>query len=105
MRAPAKRLSGCFRSPGSNPGLPVPQSSPETVRTLIDDYDAIAAVVQLYIDGSKVGDSSKLEQASHPDARMFGRLGPERYDVPIQELFKLAASDPMGTSSAVARQR
>ena len=22
MRAPAKRLSGCFRSPGSNPGLP-----------------------------------------------------------------------------------
>lgn len=72
--------------------------APEAIGTLIDDYDAIKAVVQLYIDGSKVGDASKLEQAFHPDARMFGALGTQRFDVPIQELFKMAASMPMGDS-------
>jgi hypothetical protein len=30
--------------------------------TPIDDYDAIAATVQLYIDGSAQGDSAKLSE-------------------------------------------
>ena len=70
----------------------------DATRALIDDYEAIAKVVQLYIDGSARGDASKLEQAFHPDARMFGELGGQRYDVPIQELFKMAAEGPMDTN-------
>jgi hypothetical protein len=66
--------------------------------TLIDDYDAITQVVQLYIDGSAKGDAAKLREAFHPDARMFGSLGGHRYDVPIEELFKLAAAEPMDTN-------
>ena len=70
--------------------------APETSTTAIDDYDAITAAVQLYIDGSATGDVAKMERAFHPDARMFGALGGHRYDVPIQELFKMAAAMPMG---------
>ncbi len=72
--------------------------APETVGTAIDDFDAIKAVVQLYIDGSATGDAIKMEQAFHPDARMFGALGSQRVDVPIQELFKMAAAMPMGAN-------
>ena len=63
----------------------------------IADYDAIAGVIQLYIDGSAKGDRSKLEQAFHADARMYGALAGHRYDVPIEELFKMAAEGPMDT--------
>ncbi len=63
----------------------------------IADYDAIAGVIQLYIDGSAKGDRSKLEQAFHADARMYGALAGQRYDVPIEELFKMAAEGPMDT--------
>jgi hypothetical protein len=72
--------------------------APEVAGTAIDDYDAITAVMQLYIDGSAKGDAAKMAQAFHPDARMFGALGPQRFDIPIQELFKMAAETPMGAS-------
>jgi hypothetical protein len=65
--------------------------------TSIENYDAIAAVLQLYIDGSAKGDRSKLERAFHADARMYGALAGHRYDVPIEELFKMAAEGPMDT--------
>lgn len=42
--------------------------APDDTRTAIDDYDAITAVVQLYIDASATGDAAKMEQAFHPDA-------------------------------------
>jgi hypothetical protein len=71
--------------------------APSVEATSIDDYDAIAEVIQLYIDGSAKGDRSKLEQAFHPDARMYGALGAHRYDVPIEELFKMSAAMPMDT--------
>ncbi|HVS05353.1 MAG TPA: nuclear transport factor 2 family protein [Candidatus Dormibacteraeota bacterium] len=65
--------------------------------TSIDDYEAIAGVIQLYVDGSAKGDRSKLERAFHADARMYGALAGHRYDVPIEELFKMAAEGPMDT--------
>lgn len=70
--------------------------APEAVRTSIDDYDAIKAVVQKYIDGSATGEAATMAQAFHPEARMFGALGSQRFDIPIQQLFKLAAEMPMG---------
>jgi hypothetical protein len=65
----------------------------------IDDYDEICRVVQLYIDGSAKGDASKLKEAFHPDARMFGNLMGTRYDIPIADLFRLAGSMPADTGA------
>jgi hypothetical protein len=54
-------------------------------------------VIQLYVEGSAKGDRSKLEQVFHADARMYGALAGHRYDVPVEELFKMAADGPMDT--------
>ena len=62
--------------------------------TLVDDYDAIARTVQLYIDGAGSGDTAKLKQAFHPDARMFGALDGERADMPIEKLIALSGEHP-----------
>jgi hypothetical protein len=59
------------------------------------DRDAITAVVQLYIDGSATGDSSKFKEAFHPDARMYGSLGDQRLDMPIAELYPMLEAQPM----------
>ena len=64
--------------------------------TPIDDYDAIVAVVQLYIDGSAQGDAAKLREAFHPDAQMYGAVGDDRYDEPITEYIKLMEASPGG---------
>jgi hypothetical protein len=64
--------------------------------TPIDDYDAIAAAVQLYIDGSAKGDAAKLSEGFHADAQMYGAVGDDRYDEPITEYIKLMAESPGG---------
>src|SRR5918911_1338048 len=64
--------------------------------TPIDDYDAIAATVQLYIDGSAQGDAGKLSEGFHPDAQMYGAVGEDRYDEPITEYIELMAESPGG---------
>ena len=66
--------------------------------TPIDDYDAIAATVQLYIDGSAEGDAAKLSEAFHSDAQMYGAIGDDRYDEPITEYIKLMAESPGGAT-------
>ena len=65
---------------------------------VIDDYDGIARAVQLYIDGGAEGDVSKLKEAFHDDARMFGHVGGHRLDVPIGQFFDMAASGPMNSA-------
>jgi uncharacterized protein (TIGR02246 family) len=64
--------------------------------TTIEDFDAIAATVQLYIDGSAKGDAAKLAEAFHPDAHMYGAVGGQRFDEPITEYFKLVEKTPAG---------
>jgi hypothetical protein len=73
------------------------------VETVVTDYDAICRVVQLCLDGEATGNVAKLQEAFHDDARMFGSLAGERYDVPISELFDLAASSPADTGIYRAR--
>lgn len=63
----------------------------------MDDHDEICRVVQLYIDGAAKGDVSKLKEAFHQDARMFGGFLGSRYDAPIAELFRQFASMPADT--------
>ena len=74
------------------------QQQPVHSGTPIDDYDAIAATVQLYIDGSAHGDAAKLSEGFHPDAQMYGAVGDDRYDQPITEYIKLMAKSPGGAT-------
>ena len=71
--------------------------------SVVDDYDAICRVLQLCTEGEAKGDVAKLQEAFHADARMFGSLAGERYDVPIAELFALAESAPADTGSYRSR--
>ena len=75
----------------------------KALKSSIDDYDAICAVVQLCLDGEATGDVAKLQEAFHQDAQMFGDLAGTRYDVPIQKLFDMAAQDPADTGSYQSR--
>ena len=70
---------------------------------VVGDYDAICRAVQLMTDGEAKGDVAKLREAFHADARMFGAISGERYDVPIEELFSLAESEPADTGSYRSR--
>ena len=72
------------------------QDQPARLGSPIDDYDAIAATVQLYIDGCARGDAAKLEGAFHESAQMYGAVGSDRYDEPIGEFIKLMAESPGG---------
>jgi hypothetical protein len=57
-------------------------------------YTAITQVVQAYIEGSRSGDADLLRGAFHPDARMYGSIAGQRFDLPIQEFFALTSSQP-----------
>ena len=70
--------------------------------SLVDDYDAISRVLQLCTEGEAKGDVAKLREAFHEDARMFGSLAGERYDVPIEELFDFA-DEPADTGNYRSR--
>jgi hypothetical protein len=71
--------------------------------TSVQDYDAICRVAALCTEGEATGDVSKLQQAFHADARMFGAFAGTRYDVPIADLFALAESSPADTGSYQSR--
>lgn len=53
----------------------------------ISEYDAIAATVQQYVDGGKTGRTEEMKKAFHPDATIFGYIGPDLFAGPIQGLF------------------
>ena len=49
----------------------------------------ITDTVQLYISGVGDGVAAKLHEAFHPEARMWGSLGGQRFDVPIGEMIAM----------------
>ena len=55
--------------------------------TSLSEYDAITRTVQLYIDGGKSGRGADMKAAFHPDATIFGYIGPDLFAGPIQGLF------------------
>ena len=79
------------------------KEGPTGATGVVDDYDAICRVLQLCTEGEAKGDVAKLREAFHADARMFGAISGERYDVPIEELFSLAESEPADTGSYRSR--
>lgn len=64
------------------------------MNTTISDVEQINEKIDGYVRGCQTGDEAHFKAAFHPDARMFGALGPERHDVAIFD----------GLSSAVAAQ-
>jgi Putative lumazine-binding len=68
--------------------------------TVTADNTTVAGAVQLYIEGVAKGDSAKLEQAFHPDARMYGSVGGQRFDIPIREMIGMSASQPADTNGS-----
>ena len=70
---------------------------------VVSDYDAICRVLQLCTEGEAKGDVAKLREAFHAGARMFGSIAGTRYDVPIEELFELAESEPADTGNYRSR--
>ena len=52
-----------------------------------NDQDAIAKVVQHYIDGARSGKGDDMKPAFHEDATVFGYVGPDLFAGPIQNLF------------------
>ena len=59
-----------------------------TSSTGLSDYDAIAKMVQIYIDGGKSGKGADMKAAFHPEATIFGYVGAELFAGPIQHLFE-----------------
>jgi len=60
---------------------------------LLQDLDEVRALIQLYIDGAN-GDVTKLKKAFHPDARMFGHVGPMDTYIPISGFFDMVQAQP-----------
>jgi hypothetical protein len=76
------------------PPMQTAQQQPTHDGTTIEDLEAIAAVVGLYVDGCAQGDAAKLAEAFHPDAQMYGAIGDQRFDVPVTEFCKIVAAAP-----------
>ena len=53
----------------------------------LSDYDAITNAVQNYISGGRTGRTADMKLAFHPDATIFGYIGPDLFAGPIQRLF------------------
>ena len=64
------------------------------------DREAITSVVQLYVDGASTGDVSKLKEAFHQEAWMFGALGGQRVDIPITQMYDMVAAQPMNSDGS-----
>jgi hypothetical protein len=70
----------------------------------MDDLEAVARVVQLYIDGA-AGDVAMLREAFHPDARMFGHIGALEHNVPIGAFIDMVANAPQSPCGPRYRAR
>lgn len=53
----------------------------------VGEYEAIARVIQHYINGAISGKGSEMKPAFHDDATIFGFVGPDLFAGPIQGLY------------------
>jgi len=63
--------------------------------TTAPQTDQITATVQLYVEGAREGDGEKLRAAFHPEARMWGSLGGQRFDVSITDMIGMLDGKPV----------
>jgi len=83
--------------------------------TKVSEYDAIAKIVQQYIDGARSGRGDDMKPVFHTGATIFGYVGSDLFAGPIQQLFdwndengpaaelhaRIASIDLIGTVAAV----
>ncbi len=83
--------------------------------TKVSEYDAIAKIVQQYIDGARAGRGDDMKPVFHTGATIFGYVGSDLFAGPIQQLFdwndengpaaelhaRIASIDLIGTVAAV----
>ena len=63
----------------------------------ITDTEQIALKIDGYVRGCETGDETHFKTAFHPDSRMFGAVGSDRYDLPIFGGMSAAVADnPVG---------
>ena len=62
--------------------------------TTAQETDQITRTVDLYVQGAREGDAAKLREAFHPDARMWGSLAGQRFDVPITDMIAMFDGKP-----------
>lgn len=55
--------------------------------TGLSEYDAITKTIQNYINGGKTGRTADMKLAFHPQATIFGYVGPDLLAGPIQYLY------------------
>jgi hypothetical protein len=63
------------------------QTIPSNRPIHLGEYDAITKTIQHYIDGGKTGRTAEMKKAFHPDATIFGYVGPDLFAGPIKQLF------------------
>lgn len=66
------------------------------------EADQITQAVDLYVEGAREGDAAKLREAFHPEARMWGSLGGQRYDVPIADMIAMLDGKPVDVEGSYA---
>ena len=67
--------------------MSVEMKTSSVTSTSLSDYKVIANTVQHYINGGKSGRGDDMKPAFHPDATIFGYIGPDLFAGPIQGLF------------------
>jgi hypothetical protein len=71
-----------------------------TVTETATDREAIAAAVQLYVDGASKGDAEKLREGFHDSAWMYGAIGEQRFDMPITQMIEIVSGQPLDADGA-----
>jgi Putative lumazine-binding len=59
------------------------------------ETEQIRRAVNLYAEGVRDGDPTRLWEAFHPDARMWGSMMGQRYDEPISEMIAMVDGKPV----------
>jgi len=63
----------------------------------ITDAEQISQKIDGYVRGCETGDETHFKAAFHPDSRMYGAVGSDRYDLPIFGGMSAAvAENPVG---------
>jgi hypothetical protein len=63
-------------------------------QALVNEYKAIAEVVDTYIDGGRQGSGEIMKKAFHPGANVYGFVDGQLVGGPIQKLYDLVDSRP-----------
>ncbi len=67
----------------------------------ITEAERIAEKIDGYVRGCQTGEEARLKDAFHTDARMFGAVGSDRYDMPVLGGMSTAmAEQPTGDHDA-----